>query len=368
MEATWVAIAITGCAILCRRSKAMALWLVALAVVCLAVSVLERCGVLSKVSLSDADAKGSAVERDQLQALRVVVASARTWAHCLGRICDVLAALAFYAAPFGVARIQLRLPRHCTALHAGEPIGDHTVVDLLAWIAEKRTRHGAGRARVAAGAEGVDPSDSWHDEAAAADENLWAAAVELTASDLFDNERAASQITMQERDTPRARRAFRIADAHPQQTSSLRATMNIRRSGSQPSARANAEWFTGAVRIDPLLLITPPARAAGNAVTFEPGARTAWHTHPLGQLLIVTAAVGRAQREGGPVEEIRPGDVVWFDAGERHWHGASPTMTQIAIQRGVDGRGVDWLENVTDEQSPRARPPSPYSKKAPRHE
>jgi quercetin dioxygenase-like cupin family protein len=106
------------------------------------------------------------------------------------------------------------------------------------------------------------------------------------------------------------------------------------------------------VRIDPLFQASPPARAAGNAVTFEPGARTAWHTHPLGQVLIVTAGCGRVQREGGPVEEIRPGDVVWFEPGEKHWHGATPTtaMTHIAVQEALDGRAVDWLEHVTDEQ------------------
>ncbi len=101
--------------------------------------------------------------------------------------------------------------------------------------------------------------------------------------------------------------------------------MEIKRSGSQPSGKGPADWFTGTVRIDPLFPATAPARAAGNAVTFEPGARTAWHTHPLGQILIVTAGSGRVQREGGPVEEIRPGDVVWFEPGEKHWHGASPT-------------------------------------------
>lgn len=128
--------------------------------------------------------------------------------------------------------------------------------------------------------------------------------------------------------------------------------MDIRRSGSQPSGRGSADWFTGAVRIDPLFPVTPPARAAGNAVTFEPGARTAWHTHPLGQVLIVTAGCGRAQRAGGPVEIIRPGDVVRFDPGEKHWHGAGPTtgMTHIAIQESLDGRGVDWLEPVSEAQ------------------
>ena len=128
--------------------------------------------------------------------------------------------------------------------------------------------------------------------------------------------------------------------------------MEIKRAGSQPSIQGSADWFTGTVRIDPLFPVTPPARTAGNAVTFEPGARTAWHTHPLGQILIVIAGCGRAQREGGPVEEIRPGDVVWFPPGEKHWHGAAPTtaMTHIAIQEQLDGKAVDWLEQVTDEQ------------------
>ena len=128
--------------------------------------------------------------------------------------------------------------------------------------------------------------------------------------------------------------------------------MNIRRSGSQPSGKGPVEWFTGTVRIDPLFGATAPARAAGNAVTFGPGARTAWHTHPLGQTLIVTFGCGRVQREGGPIEEVRPGDVVWFDPGERHWHGASPTtaMTHIAIQEALDGKAVDWMEKVSEQQ------------------
>jgi quercetin dioxygenase-like cupin family protein len=119
--------------------------------------------------------------------------------------------------------------------------------------------------------------------------------------------------------------------------------MEIKRSGSQPSGKGPAEWFTGTVRIDPLFGANAPARAAGNAVTFEPGARTAWHTHPLGQVLIVTAGWGRVQREGGPIEEIRPGDVVWFEPGEKHWHGASPTTarTHIATQEALDGKAVD---------------------------
>ncbi|MBY5531859.1 cupin domain-containing protein [Rhizobium leguminosarum] len=128
--------------------------------------------------------------------------------------------------------------------------------------------------------------------------------------------------------------------------------MEIKRSGSQPSAKGPADWFTGSVRVDPLFAATSPARAAGASVTFEPGARTAWHTHPLGQTLIVTSGCGRVQREGGPVEEIRAGDVVSFAPGERHWHGASPTtaMTHIAIQEQLDGKVVDWMEHVTDAQ------------------
>ena len=126
--------------------------------------------------------------------------------------------------------------------------------------------------------------------------------------------------------------------------------MLIRRAGTQPSGKGPSEWFTGTVRIDPLFPVSAPARAAGNTVTFEPGARTAWHTHPLGQVLIVTAGLGRVQREDGPVEEIRPGDVVWFEPGEKHWHGAGPTtaMTHIAIQESLEGKAVDWLEHVTD--------------------
>jgi quercetin dioxygenase-like cupin family protein len=128
--------------------------------------------------------------------------------------------------------------------------------------------------------------------------------------------------------------------------------MEIKRIGSQPSGKGPADWFTGTVRIDPLFQVHPPARAAGASVTFEPGARTAWHTHPLGQTLTVTAGCGWVQREGGPVEEVHPGDVVWFPAGEKHWHGATPTtaMTHIAIQEQLDGKVVDWLEHVSDEQ------------------
>lgn len=128
--------------------------------------------------------------------------------------------------------------------------------------------------------------------------------------------------------------------------------MDIKRIGSRPSAKGPADWFTGSVRIDPLFEAHDPARAGGASVTFEPGARTAWHTHPLGQTLIVTAGCGWVQREGGSIEEIRPGDVVWFEPGEKHWHGATPTtaLTHIAIQEALDGKAVNWLEHVTDEQ------------------
>jgi quercetin dioxygenase-like cupin family protein len=128
--------------------------------------------------------------------------------------------------------------------------------------------------------------------------------------------------------------------------------MDIKRVGSSASTKGSAEYFTGVVRIDPLFPVTAPARGAGNAVTFEPGARTAWHTHPLGQVLIITMGCGRAQREGGPIEEIRPGDVVVFAPGEKHWHGAAPTtaMTHIAVQEALDGKAVEWMEKVSDEQ------------------
>lgn len=128
--------------------------------------------------------------------------------------------------------------------------------------------------------------------------------------------------------------------------------MEIRRAGSQPSGKAPADWFSGQVRIDPLFEAPDPARVVSASVTFEPGARTAWHTHPLGQTLIVTAGSGRAQRWGGPIEEIRPGDVVWFPPGEKHWHGASRTtaMTHIAIQEKLNGKTVDWMEKVDDGQ------------------
>lgn len=128
--------------------------------------------------------------------------------------------------------------------------------------------------------------------------------------------------------------------------------MEIKRVGSQPSAKGPDDWFTGTVRIDPLFDRSDPARVAGASVTFEPGARTAWHTHPLGQTLIVLSGCGWAQRDGGPVEEIHPGDVVWFSPGEKHWHGATPTtaMTHIAIQEKLNGSPVTWMEKVTDQQ------------------
>jgi quercetin dioxygenase-like cupin family protein len=131
-----------------------------------------------------------------------------------------------------------------------------------------------------------------------------------------------------------------------------RSKMEIKRCGSQPSSVGPADWFTGRVRIDPLFEAPEPARVRGASVTFGPGARTAWHTHPLGQMLIVTSGFGWTQREGGPIEEIRPGDVVWFAPGEKHWHGATPktAMTHIAIQEALNGKPVDWMEHVTDEQ------------------
>src|SRR3954471_24778931 len=128
--------------------------------------------------------------------------------------------------------------------------------------------------------------------------------------------------------------------------------MEITRIGSQPSGKGPEDWFTGAVRIDPLFAANDARRAAAGSVTFEPGARTAWHTHPLGQTLIVTAGCGWVQREDGAIEEIRPGDVVWFPPNEKHWHGATSTtgMTHIAIQENLNGKVVDWLEKVSDDQ------------------
>lgn len=128
--------------------------------------------------------------------------------------------------------------------------------------------------------------------------------------------------------------------------------MDITRAGSQPSSKGPADWFTGTVRIDPLIQAPEPARVAGATVTFEPGARTAWHTHPLGQTLIVTFGCGWVQREGEPIEEIRPGDVVWIAPSEKHWHGATATtaMTHIAIHEALNGKVVDWLDKVSDEE------------------
>ena len=128
--------------------------------------------------------------------------------------------------------------------------------------------------------------------------------------------------------------------------------MDTKRSGSQPSGKGPSDYFTGTVRVDPLFKATEPARVVGASVTFEPGARTAWHTHPLGQTLVVTSGFGLVQHWGGRIEEIRPGDVVWFPPGEKHWHGAGPTtaMTHLAIQEALDGKTVDWMEKVSDEQ------------------
>lgn len=142
------------------------------------------------------------------------------------------------------------------------------------------------------------------------------------------------------------------APAAPDLTEKRMRAMDIKRSGSRPSGKGPEAWFTGAVRVDPLFQVGDPARINGGHVTFEPGARTMWHTHPLGQTLIVTSGLGWVQSAGGPVEEIRPGDVVWFPPGEKHWHGATTTtaMTHIAITESRDGKNVDWLEKVSDEQ------------------
>jgi quercetin dioxygenase-like cupin family protein len=142
------------------------------------------------------------------------------------------------------------------------------------------------------------------------------------------------------------------AETSNEQRRSSDMDIDIKRNGSRPAAKGSADWFTGSVRIDPLFQAPDPARVGAGQVTFEPGARTAWHTHPLGQTLIITAGLGWVQREGGPVEEIRPGDVVWFPPGLKHWHGASATtgMTHIAIQESLNGKNVDWMEKVSDEQ------------------
>jgi len=128
--------------------------------------------------------------------------------------------------------------------------------------------------------------------------------------------------------------------------------IEIKRNGSRASTKGSPDWFTGSVRVDPLFQAPDPARVSGAQVTFEPGARTAWHTHPLGQTLIVTAGLGWVQGDGGPIAEVRPGDVVWFPPRLKHWHGATPTtaMTHIAIQESLDGRNVDWMEKVSDQQ------------------
>ena len=128
--------------------------------------------------------------------------------------------------------------------------------------------------------------------------------------------------------------------------------MDIKRNGSRPSSKGPEAWFTGTVRVDPMFQVGEPARVSGGQVTFEPGARTMWHTHPLGQTLIVISGLGWVQCEGGPIEEIRPGDVIWFPPGEKHWHGATATtaMTHIAITESLNGKNVDWMEKVSDEQ------------------
>jgi quercetin dioxygenase-like cupin family protein len=153
------------------------------------------------------------------------------------------------------------------------------------------------------------------------------------------------------------RRPIRLENIARAFSPERRLTVDIKRIGSQPSVKGPSDWFTGTVRIDPLFSAPSPARVGGASVTFEPGARTAWHTHPLGQTLIVTAGLGLVQREGGPIEEIHPGDVVWFAPGEKHWHGASPTtaMTHIAIQEALDGKAVDWMEHVANAEYAAAR-------------
>jgi quercetin dioxygenase-like cupin family protein len=149
--------------------------------------------------------------------------------------------------------------------------------------------------------------------------------------------------------------ATSLAAAETSATRARNGTMDIKRNGSRPSVKGPAEYFTGSVRVDPLFQAPNPAHVTGGLVTFEPGARTAWHTHPLGQTLVVTMGYGRVQREGGAIQEIGPGDVVWFPPGERHWHGASPTtaMSHIAIQEHAgDGKTVEWSEHVSDAQYP----------------
>jgi quercetin dioxygenase-like cupin family protein len=146
--------------------------------------------------------------------------------------------------------------------------------------------------------------------------------------------------------------AFGNSPPFTEVTARRNSTMFINRNGMRPSGKGPEAWFTGAVRVDPLFQIGDPTRLSGGQVTFEPGARTMWHTHPLGQTLIVTSGLGWVQSEGGPIEEIRPGDIVWFPPGEKHWHGATSTtaMTHIAITESLDGKNVDWLEKVSDDQ------------------
>jgi quercetin dioxygenase-like cupin family protein len=149
-----------------------------------------------------------------------------------------------------------------------------------------------------------------------------------------------------------ARSGFAHAQAENDLTMGRNGTMDIKRNGSRPSGKGPEAWFTGTVRIDPMFQVGDPIRFSGGQVTFEPGARTMWHTHPLGQTLIVTSGLGWVQCEGGPTEEIRPGDVIWFSPGEKHWHGATATtaMTHIAITESLNGKNVDWMEKVSDEQ------------------
>jgi quercetin dioxygenase-like cupin family protein len=149
-----------------------------------------------------------------------------------------------------------------------------------------------------------------------------------------------------------AHSAFARAPSLNDVTMGRNATMDINRNGSRPSGKGPEAWFSGTVRVDPLFQVGDPTRLSGGQVTFEPGARTMWHTHPLGQTLIVTSGLGWVQSEGGPIEEIRPGDVVWFPPGEKHWHGATAAtaMTHIAITESLNGKNVEWLEKVSDQQ------------------
>jgi quercetin dioxygenase-like cupin family protein len=137
-----------------------------------------------------------------------------------------------------------------------------------------------------------------------------------------------------------------------QQPTERKTAMKIERNGSRPSTKGPQDYFSGSVRVEPVFQVGDPMRFNAGSVTFEPGARTAWHTHPLGQTLIITAGLGWVQTEGGPIEEVRPGDVVWFPPGEKHWHGATPTtaMTHIAVQEALNGKNVDWMEKVSDTQ------------------